>query len=1041
MKTKLLIFLFALMFFVSLASAFELDNVGDRINPDEDGAVIIGGEKIDYNPLWEKYPALEVKNAFGFGETYFSGALKEHTEICSSDDCESIINVYTSGEYPLVEDFRTYTIMPDGNRILQPIRSVKFSIAEGFYTSDKYNWFCNNVLALNGSTYESCNYLLNGSINRPFWKEISLGQILPAGNYILRIEGEKRPDKVVDWQIKVAGEWTTDWSLWGTNYGTPVTEPNLVIGNAETGYCSGIGITAVKNVIIRNITLLVSNGATNTGYCRLLTTYGGTILDQGVVNGRDCIFPSNISLVPNTQYVVCAGNSTGNFNGRFQNGVTAVAGVNINYTGTGCFSTGAGGLCDSANAGQARSIANVTSVEIINGSIVQINSPAAGFTTSNPNVTFNATINVYLANPVNASLWINSTGTFRINSTNTITGTNNNTVFSLNLSNTTQNYLWNIQACDSDGACGFTNANRTLSIDPSGPITNVTYPNGIISLASIGQNLTVNFTVSDSSLQSCWYNYDNINYTISCGSNASIILTSQKNLTFYANDSAGNIGSTNRVWNYSIFINSYIYSASAFSNNLETFKVNTTIDNSFGVTQVNITYNNTDYVSTASSSGPNTIFSRTLTTPSVNSQRNITFFWEFDTTSGILNSLNNNQSLLPLFIDNCTANSFQILNYTIYDEDARSVLNPATANITANLFVKFSTDFSGTAYNSYANTTSSNPIRICLSSPIANGTNYRLDSDVQYSASGKVTEYHIIENVSINNNTIPLAYNLYDLATTSSQEFLITFKDSNYNVVSGALVEIDRQYLSIGQFLPVEISRTDTDGKTIGHFVLNDQVYTIYVRKNGQLLATYNNVRVYCSNSECKLNLNQAGSSSNPSTFKTFRGVLYKNYYNMSSRVYNLEYITNDGSSKLFNLTLFKFDNYGNNSLCSSQVTSFSGTLTCTVPGSYNSTVIAKAYVDGEPLFTDSFKVKGLNTSGQNPIRYFLAFLLIVTLPLLAVSSGVMTLVFLIVGIIFVGLLSLVDFGGMIGASSAIMWIVIAAIVLIWKASKGREDA
>lgn len=45
-------------------------------------------------------------------------------------------------------------------------------------------------------------------------------------------------------------------------------------------------------------------------------------------------------------------------------------------------------------------------------------------------------------------------------------------------------------------------------------------------------------------------------------------------------------------------------------------------------------------------------------------------------------------------------------------------------------------------------------------------------------------------------------------------------------------------------------------------------------------------------------------------------------------------------------------------------------------------------------------------------------------------------LVLFIVGLIFAGSLALLDLGGFIGVASAFLWFIIAAIILIWKASR-----
>ncbi len=78
---------------------------------------------------------------------------------------------------------------------------------------------------------------------------------------------------------------------------------------------------------------------------------------------------------------------------------------------------------------------------------------------------------------VNISLWTNSTGTWHRNETQSKTGSMNISTFSKSLPQ--GNLIWNCQACDSDGDCGFADNNYTLSVNKvfenSRNYSNVTY--------------------------------------------------------------------------------------------------------------------------------------------------------------------------------------------------------------------------------------------------------------------------------------------------------------------------------------------------------------------------------------------------------------------------------------------------------------------------------------------------------------------------------------------------------------------------------------
>lgn len=482
----------------------------------------------------------------------------------------------------------------------------------------------------------------------------------------------------------------------------------------------------------------------------------------------------------------------------------------------------------------------------------------------------------------------------------------------------------------------------------------------------------------------------------------------------------------------------------------EKFYANITLASGVSLNNASLIWNGTTYGGTTNTTGSDKILSRSLVIPNVTATTNVSLVWNIYYTyaNGTLVTENitiaTNQTINTLAIDNCVVNTQVILNYTINDEDARTFLVNSTWNTSSNVYVKLSGDFSGVNYEYYSANIVKNPIAICINNALVTGQNYRLDSTIQYTASDYVTEYHYIENSTLNTSVSPKNVSLYLLSVNRSQEFLITFKDGNLIPVEGALIELSRQYLSLGQFLSVEISKTDNDGKTIGHFVLNDEVYTIYVKKNGVLLATYENVRAFCSDivtGDCRINLNQVGSTANPSSFSNYLGVIGTEAYNDTSKVYTFTFTTSDSSSKTINVTMLKYDNFLNQTICSSALTSSSGTITCTIPAAYyNSTALVTIYVNGVEYSSHTFDITISKAALLGASRFLLAFFLIITIPLLAFTSGPMTLIFFVVGLVAAGGLALIDWGGFIGPFSAFLWFVVAAIILLIKASSRRQQ-
>ncbi len=140
-------------------------------------------------------------------------------------------------------------------------------------------------------------------------------------------------------------------------------------------------------------------------------------------------------------------------------------------------------------------------------------------------------------------LWGNFDGEFRLNKTKTNPSNGIINTFSLNLDD--GEYLWNVRCNDSMGNAAF-NGNKTFYIDTISPSVSLNEPSGI----KKSRTVTASWTVSDSNLDSCWYNvYRGVNLemantSINCSLNSvnfDVTVDANFVFNFYANDSAGNL--------------------------------------------------------------------------------------------------------------------------------------------------------------------------------------------------------------------------------------------------------------------------------------------------------------------------------------------------------------------------------------------------------------------------------------------------------------------------------------------------------------------
>ncbi len=101
--------------------------------------------------------------------------------------------------------------------------------------------------------------------------------------------------------------------------------------------------------------------------------------------------------------------------------------------------------------------------------------------------------------------------------------------------------IWNCQACETDGACAFAEANRTIHFDNESPVIVIIFPEPIDYFTSVE---SFNYTASDFSGDKCWYSAD-FGVTNSSTEDFGVnftgvpLVNGTNNWTVYCNDSLG----------------------------------------------------------------------------------------------------------------------------------------------------------------------------------------------------------------------------------------------------------------------------------------------------------------------------------------------------------------------------------------------------------------------------------------------------------------------------------------------------------------------
>jgi len=909
-KYKLLTLLFISILLVGTISAFNFDNIKNDISFSKGSNINIGNKQINYNTIWEKYKPIEIKNSFGFGETLFEGAIDEHTESCS-DNCYSTIDINLADDGILIDDIEFYNINNDDSR------NIKNNMNYNIYISNEeikniiqeYEWTCEDTGSKysNGTNIQICSKNNIGSHTEYSynWIEYNLGDEVLSGDYKIKITGKKSNKEIVDWVIKTNGEWLNEWAIWGLTDIYTVDDHGLSLGDA-VGVVNKRGATFImnKNAQLMNFTKGSSSAATS---CFLYTYSGYNLLNSSTYVGDVCSM--NYNLLEGVEYIVNSWAGGGNYNRVTAAGTLPINDTNLNWTGASEDGT------KYTNAIQE--IQTITTKETRAISYVTLNSPADNYISNSNSITFNCSAVVTGASFVNISLVTNTSGTFETTNTTTTNGGN------ISESGIADGiYLWSCLACDDDSDCGFADENRTITVDTTEPTISFTSPASTINYHKIGNNLSLNWSLTETNKDSCWFEYNNTNTTVICdGGNYSFTPVSGKqSLTFYANDTANNIGSNTTTWSYNILENSQTYNELTYGSSYEDFILNITYDSSeWSAISATLMYNNTEYIGAKAGTGDTIEFSTSIQVPTQATEVNKTFYWQIGLTnaSGITsyNSTFNNQTISPIVLHLCDAvYTIPTLNFTIKEAGTFALLN---GSIEATFDYWGGGDGTISQEYNYANTTDNNTnYAFCIAPAYAN---FSTTATISYYKSGYDRREYYFNNYTISNDTDEISLYLSSSATTDI--FTITVIDEDENAVSGATVDVQRWDIGTNNFYSIGSIVTTQDGTGTINLRLYDTWYRYQVTYNGILYLVTEPVKEATTSRTLEISL----VGENP--YYNFDNIQYSLTYNNQTNVSIFTFTDPTGALQTGCLNVLKMTGYGNTLIYDSCVESSSGTL------------------------------------------------------------------------------------------------------------------
>ncbi len=1025
--------------------------------------------------------------------------LLDNTYYCSIH-CEANLEVNLNVDY--VNPLKNINIYDLTQTTRREIDSTQLLLRTTSYEIDVPNIIRDCKKGVN--EYGACEEIQNGTIKETKWNwEEYNGEDLLAGQYFFKVKGKKQFGDSADWTLSMMGIETTEWANWeaGWNVGllayynfTSVTEQidpptnNLIVKTGDPQFLINGSTFVITNnqsgyfnsstpdgwVINNSFGWNTTNNISFGGWIKKPSTDGGNRVFSKGANGMgfhdsEYIFEDSIS----TTFLGGATTSFAGFNEWIffiteRNSTSTCIWVNDTLTtcGVARASPENTAFMDLGSTSEDvhvyvdewfiynRTLTATEKTDIYDGGTgtsrdlqlsltTSLVSPAndTNFTIGEVNFEANATPKQISISNMTLFIWYTNNSLFHSNFTN-VTGTVENGT-SWNITNLGQGrFLWNVF---SEGTSGFSDwdINRSFGVDTIPPLINVTSPRETFNFGFVGQNLSLNWTIADTNLNACWFEYNLTNTTLTCGdNNLSFISTIQTNLTVYANDTFGNLNSNFTQWDFRILEINQTFNNLTIEGSTETFNI-TVLTNETTLTVVNLNYNASIFSGTISNLGDDFYFiTRTMSIPNFNEESNVSFFWEFtDSSSFEANSTLNNQTVQVITLDNCGSNTVLIYNYTLRDEENQSIIINNFTEIEINIDF-FSEDRSVDILNFSRKYEEINPAQVCLNINLSS-TKYSIDSIVKYQETESyVIEYYNIQGFILQNSTIPQDIGLFDLTTPDSTDFQITFKDENFVQVPDALIQIQRQYISENNtFKIVELPKTDANGETIGHFVRNDVVYNLIVIKEGVILGTFNNIIAFCADftiGDCQISLDALTSSTLTFNYDETTGLVFPNYplFNSTTNQVTFQFLTVDGSVQTVRLNVTRNDVFGNITICDDVLTTAGGTLACTVPSVGDTLLIATVSTGGDSVLLSNIDIDNVNFGSTGYIVWFFLSLILI-LMVGETKTGVFIAMFIsYLGAVMLGVIERTLFG----IGSAGIWIIVITLVGLFKLNKDNRQ-
>lgn len=491
------------------------------------------------------------------------------------------------------------------------------------------------------------------------------------------------------------------------------------------------------------------------------------------------------------------------------------------------------------------------------------------------------------------------------------------------------------------------------------------------------------------------------------------------------------------TWEYSVIEKLTTFANTTTEGSTENFSVGLSLSPGVLISAATLHYGSMEYPASISNVDTDfVIFNNNLVIPNVDNDTNVTFFYELLLgDSSIINTTSNVQEVASIQIDDCSSFTFPIFTLSLKDEETR-------LNLTGNLdtSITISPQGNGIIVNSFFSEFTSVQTKTFCSDINLTETNLILDATLRYSATNYIPEFYHIQKANL--GTYPKTIELYDIPENDSTEFKVIYQDATLLPVPGAVIQLQRQEFENGEYLLVEAPLTSSESTALIHVNVNANKYRVTVVKDGFTLGVFDDLVFKCESEltgECNLNLL---TDIDPQNLVPIQNLIDFSYsITTVNNTITTTFSVPSGSPEEIHVKLVQKKITGTTTVCDKTVSSAAGSLSCDFDDSIEeSSLTLKIYKNDELLAERGYALQEDLTSSFGGNNFFIVLILMLSLIGMAITSPEWMIIISVIGLLLAGGLWLLNGMNLVAGLGALVWLVIAAVILITKISKQDDQ-